>query len=136
MTRKLPQLRDSLRGADIAYGLPDGPSDAHAPTLEAIRRAWADGVRVDGFGQLWIARSRLHIILRTSAVVAKEVAATVPDRDRQHELEDIWVRGWHVQARLDREIQREGRLGRADYYATPRRTTAASAMHPRSSSFE
>lgn len=115
MNRKLPQLRDSLLGADIAYGLPDGPTDAHAPTLEAIRRAWALGVRVDTFGQLWIARSRLHIIIRTSKVVAREVAAAVPDRDRQRELEDMWVRGWHVQARLDREIQREGRLSRADY---------------------
>jgi len=97
----------------IPYNKPDKPNALHAGTLTSIVNALDAEAYLDPQGQLWIAKDKLHSILRTTKANANDLFDSFDDIKK---IENhLFVRAYQVMGLISKEIEEADTLKKGKY---------------------
>lgn len=83
--------------------------------LKAIYNAWQGSAAIDNKGTVWIAKDRIHTILRTHRQNANYLLRDVKDANKCTIGRITYIRGTEICQLLDKNIQSAGKIKKEDY---------------------
>ncbi|WNS82192.1 hypothetical protein RRU94_15710 [Domibacillus sp. DTU_2020_1001157_1_SI_ALB_TIR_016] len=98
---------------NIPYKRPENPVNLHERTLTSITNALDAEAYLDAQGQLWIAKDKLHQILRTTKANANDLFDSFDDIKRIGDY--LYVRAYQVMGIISKEIEEADTLKKGKY---------------------
>lgn len=109
------QLVHIVLGANelhLPFQLTGGLSPQH---LKAIYNAWQGSAVIDTKGTVWIAKDRIHTIMRTHKQNINYLLREVKDNNKCYIGKTMYIRGTEICQLLDKYIQNAGKIKKEDY---------------------
>lgn len=84
-------------------------------TITAIKNAWNNFSIIDQYGRIWINSEGVHIVLRTTKDNASYLIAGLPNDQRFHNGNNLFIKGESICYLLDSNIQNARSILRENY---------------------
>ena len=100
---------------DMEYEIPKDPINTTQKGRSSVKNSWNNCTYLDNMGTMWIERSRIDGILRTSKGGAHFKLKDIPDSSRRSIAGKEYFRAYEIGKILDEFIQSEGISKRKEY---------------------